>query len=93
VPGSITDYPVRGRNKCWNLVLQVGYVSNLGQQNIVMSPVGLRPKKDCAGRAQQHLYTTDPYSRQRGHPTLINSQLSEDNYKKRKTGHGSQMGA
>jgi hypothetical protein len=27
---------------------------------MLMSPVGLRPEKDCAGDAQQQLKTTDP---------------------------------
>jgi hypothetical protein len=32
---------------------------------MVISPVGLRPEKDCAVEAQQQLKTTDPTSRQR----------------------------
>jgi hypothetical protein len=30
-----------------------------------MSPTGLGPENDCAVEDQQHLYTTDPFSRQR----------------------------
>jgi hypothetical protein len=36
---------------------------------MLMSPVGLRLGKGCAGGAQQELKNTDPTSRQRGHPT------------------------
>jgi hypothetical protein len=36
---------------------------------MLVSPVGLRPEKGCAGDAQQKLKTTDPTSRQRGRPT------------------------
>jgi hypothetical protein len=31
-----------------------------------MSSTGLGPENDCAGEAQQQLYTTDPSSRQKG---------------------------
>jgi hypothetical protein len=62
---------------------------------MLMSPVGLRPEKDCAGDARQKLKSTDPTSRQRGRPTSTNQKLS----KKKKTikermgeiGRGSQM--
>jgi hypothetical protein len=33
---------------------------------VVIGPVGLGPENDCAGEDQQQLYTTDPFSRQRG---------------------------
>jgi hypothetical protein len=33
---------------------------------VVMNPVGHGPESDCAGEAQEQLYTTDPSSRQRG---------------------------
>jgi hypothetical protein len=36
---------------------------------MLMSPTGLRAKKDCAGDAQQQLKTTDPTFRQRGRST------------------------
>jgi hypothetical protein len=35
---------------------------------MVTSPKGPGPKKDYAGECQQHIQTTDPFSRQRGHP-------------------------
>jgi hypothetical protein len=35
---------------------------------MLMSPVGLRSEKDCAGDARQQLKTTDPTSRQKGAP-------------------------
>jgi hypothetical protein len=39
---------------------------------MVLSPVGLGPEDDFAGDEQQQLQTTDPSSRQRGHPTSEN---------------------
>jgi hypothetical protein len=45
--------PVPGGYKYGDLVLQVGGVSNLRQQNMVMSPAGLGPENDCAGENQQ----------------------------------------
>jgi hypothetical protein len=36
---------------------------------MVASPKGLGPKKDCAGKGQQHIQKTDPSSRQRGRLT------------------------
>jgi hypothetical protein len=42
---------------------------------MLMSPMGLR----FAGDAQQKLKTTDPTSRQRGHSTSTNPQLSKNN--------------
>jgi hypothetical protein len=44
---------------------------------MLMSPVGLRHEKGCAGDAQQKLKTTDPTSRQRGRPTSTNPQQSK----------------
>jgi hypothetical protein len=46
---------VPGGYKYGDLTLQVGGVSNLGQQNVVMSPAGLGPENDCAGEPQQQL--------------------------------------
>jgi hypothetical protein len=43
---------------------------------MLMSPVGLRSEKGCAGDARQKLKSTDPTSRQRGHPTFTNPKLS-----------------
>jgi hypothetical protein len=43
--------------------------SNLRQYNMVASPKGLGPDKDCSGTGQQHIQKTDPSSRQRGRPT------------------------
>jgi hypothetical protein len=37
------------------LALQVGEISSLRQQNMVMSPTGLRPEKNCVVEAQQQL--------------------------------------
>jgi hypothetical protein len=50
---------------------------------MLTSPVGLRSEKGCAGNAQQKLKTTDPTSRQRGHPTSTNLQLSKNNQRKK----------
>jgi hypothetical protein len=36
---------------------------------MLLSPVGLRSEKGCAGDAPQKLKNTDPTSRQRGRPT------------------------
>jgi hypothetical protein len=36
---------------------------------MIASPKGLGPEKDCAGKGQQHVQMTDPYSRLRGHLT------------------------
>jgi hypothetical protein len=44
---------------------------------MLMSPVGLRSEKGCAGDAQQKLKSTDPTSRQRGHLTSTNPKLSK----------------
>jgi hypothetical protein len=44
-----------------------------------MSPVGLGHEKGCAGDAEQKVKNTDPTSRQRGHPTLLNPKLSKNN--------------
>jgi hypothetical protein len=62
------DYPVPGGNKYRNLSLQVWGSLN----NMLMSPMGLRPEKGCTGDGQQKLKTTDPTSRQRGRPTSKN---------------------
>jgi hypothetical protein len=78
VSGVITGDSLPGGNKYRNLFLQFGRVSNLREQNMVMSLVELGPKKYCAGEAQQQRYTTDPPSLQRGRPIITNSQLFED---------------
>jgi hypothetical protein len=46
---------------------------------MVVSSVGLRPKGDCSGKAQNQLYKyiTDPSSRQRGCHTSRNPQSSD----------------
>jgi hypothetical protein len=46
---------------------------------MLMSPLGLRPEKGCAGDARQKLETTEQTSRQRGRPTSTNPQLSKNN--------------
>jgi hypothetical protein len=48
-----------------------------------MSALGLRPEKGCTDDAQQKLKITDPTSRQRGHPTSTNPQLSKDNQREK----------
>jgi hypothetical protein len=55
-----------------------------------MSPTELGPKKYFVGEAQQQLQIIHLHCRQRGRPTIINSQLSKDNFKKKeiKFGHG-----
>jgi hypothetical protein len=44
-----------------------------------MSTAAFGTEKDCTGEALQQLQTTDPPSRQRGHPTFTDPQLSKDN--------------
>jgi hypothetical protein len=46
---------------------------------MLMSPMGLRSEKGCAGDARQKLKSTDPTSRQRGRPTSTNPKLSTNN--------------
>jgi hypothetical protein len=61
---------------------------------MLVSPVGLRSEKGCAGVTRQKLKITDPTSRQRGRPILRNPQLSKIIKEKRgKIGRGSQMSA
>jgi hypothetical protein len=43
-----------------NMALQAGGVSNLRQQNAVMSPAGLAPENDYAGENQQQLLNDRP---------------------------------
>jgi hypothetical protein len=45
---------------------------------MLMSPVGVRLEKSCAGDDQQKLKITDPTSRQRGRPTSTNQQLPKN---------------
>jgi hypothetical protein len=58
---------------------------------MLMSPIGLRPEKGCAGDAQQKLKTTDQTSCQRGCPIPTNLCLKIIK-ERRKIVHGSQMG-
>jgi hypothetical protein len=53
--GGITGPPCSGGYKYGDLALQVGAVSNLRQQTVIMVPVGLSPENDCAGEDQQEL--------------------------------------
>jgi hypothetical protein len=46
---------------------------------MVTRPKGLGPKKDYAGKGQQHIQKTDPPSRQRERLTSTSLQLSESN--------------
>jgi hypothetical protein len=61
---------------------------------MVMNPVGLKPEKDCSGKAQQQLYIIDASSRQRGRlHDKGETRLPEDKLlgRERKLGCGSQM--
>jgi hypothetical protein len=62
---------------------------------MLMSPVGLRSEKGCAGDALQELKTTDKSSRQRGRPTPKKTRrcLKIIEERRGKIGGGSQMGA
>jgi hypothetical protein len=59
---------------------------------MLVSPMGLRPEKGCAGYAQQKMKTTDPASRQRGkkNPHKCVKVIKES---RGRIGHGSHMGA
>jgi hypothetical protein len=57
---------VPGGYKYGDLALQVGEVSNLREQNMVMDPAGFGPENDGAGEDQQQLETAHPSPRQRG---------------------------
>jgi hypothetical protein len=48
------------------VALQIGGVSKIETINYLMSPVGHRFEKGCAGDDQQKLKTTHPTSHQRG---------------------------
>jgi hypothetical protein len=50
---------------------------------MLVSSMGLRCEKGCAGDARQKLKTTDPTSRQRGRPTSTNPQLFKNNQKEK----------
>jgi hypothetical protein len=71
IGGGALDWVRPGVMYEW-LVAEVGRASILRQQNVLMSPAGLRPEKDSAGEAQQQLKITDPTSRQRGRFTSTN---------------------
>jgi hypothetical protein len=68
-------YPVPGENRYRILAFQVGGVSKTETKNMLISPVGLRSEKGCAGDARQKLKTKDPTSCQRGRPTSTNPKL------------------
>jgi hypothetical protein len=56
VPGGITGFhPVPGGYKHEDLALQVGRISNMRQQNMVMSPSKLGPENDYTYEDQQQL--------------------------------------
>jgi hypothetical protein len=44
---------------------------------MLMSPVGLRSEKGCAGDARQKVESTDPTSRLRGRPISTSLKLSK----------------
>jgi hypothetical protein len=54
-----------------------------GKYNMVLSPAGLRPEKDCVGEAQQQKQITDPSPRQKGLHKITNPQLSKGNFKEK----------
>jgi hypothetical protein len=63
---------------------------------MLVSPVGLRTEKGCAGDVQQKLKSTDPTSRQRGSSTSENPKLPKKIIKEKngkKLVAGSQVGA
>jgi hypothetical protein len=62
---------------------------------MIMSPVGLRSEKGCAGDAQQKLKTADPTSRQRGRPyqQICNCLKIIKEIKEKKISRWSEMGA
>jgi hypothetical protein len=60
---------------------------------MLISPVGLRSEKSCAGDAGQELKTENPTSHQRGRPTSTNPHLLKIiKERKGKIGRGSQTG-
>jgi hypothetical protein len=50
---------------------------------MLMSPVGLRDEKGCAGDAWRKLKNTDATSRQTGRPASTNPQLSKNNQREK----------
>jgi hypothetical protein len=65
-------YPVPGGYKYRNLALQVGEISILIQQNMVIESRGTQTQERLVGEAQQQLKATYPTTRQGGRPTSIN---------------------
>jgi hypothetical protein len=55
-----------------------GSLKNRDNKICSISTVGLRTEKGCAGDARQKLKSTDPTSRQRGHPTSTNPKRSKN---------------
>jgi hypothetical protein len=50
---------------------------------MVLSPVGLRPERDCTGENQQQHKISDPSSRQRGRYKKARLQLSKEDFKEK----------
>jgi hypothetical protein len=50
---------------------------------MLMSPMGLKSEKGCAGNARQKLKTADTASSQRGRLTSTNPQLSKNNQREK----------
>jgi hypothetical protein len=48
----VISHPVPGGYQYGNLSFQMGGVSNLKEENVVMIPGGLGPENDCAGEDQ-----------------------------------------
>jgi hypothetical protein len=55
---------------------------------VVMSPAGLGPENECAGKSQQQLQTTNPFSHQRG--CYIRTMTTGVQLTKKNSGHESQ---
>jgi hypothetical protein len=65
VPGGVTGPPFSWGYKYGNLVLQVGGVLHLRQQNRVMRPAGLGPEHACAGETNSNFkWQTHPLVRE-----------------------------
>jgi hypothetical protein len=69
----------------WGKISTEIWPSRLGEsqkyrQIMLMSPVGLKSEKGCAGDARQKLKSTDSTSSQKGSPTSTNPKLPKKNW-------------
>jgi hypothetical protein len=53
LPGSITGLPCSRRSEYGSMALEIGGISYLGQNSLVMSPAERRPERECVAEAQQ----------------------------------------